>query len=163
MKLGLIIIFNNNETSLNSTFFNELLHIANNFELCLVNNGSNDATLEKLLDLKDLFESQITVVDIKKKQALEAANKAGARYLLNKGSLKHIGYINVNDLSNIQHLNKILAAFNKSKQQVIMHNLSVLKSNQNTRVTVKNIFSILKYFSVLKLKVKDYSLNQLVN
>ncbi len=157
MKLGLIIIFYNNESALTDIFFDKLLNITESFELCVVNNGSNDATFEKLVDLKDLFESNITVVDIKRNQSLEMAIKAGARYLLNKVSLKHIGYICLEDFKTIDNLNALLEVLKQNKQLIVEHNTKAIKNKQLSRVLVKNIFSILDYFNRLKIDYDNTS------
>ena len=99
MKKGIVIVFSEDEDRINK---DELRNLSNhkNTELCLVNNGSKDHTLEVLNAVKDNLESTcISIIDIKKNIRTIAAAKAGARYLFSVGDLRYIVYLKSNILS----------------------------------------------------------------
>jgi dolichyl-phosphate beta-glucosyltransferase len=98
MKKGIVIVFSEDEDRINK---DELINLSNhkNTELCLVNNGSKDQTLEVLNAVKDNLESTcISIIDIKKNIRTIAAVKAGARYLFSNGDLRYIVYLKSNIL-----------------------------------------------------------------
>ena len=99
MKKGIVIVFSEDEDRINK---DELINLSNhkNTELCFVNNGSKDHTLEVLNEVKDNLEStSISIIDIKKNIRTIAAVKAGARYLFSVGDLRYIVYLKSNILS----------------------------------------------------------------
>lgn len=158
MEIGIIIICYNNEVDLNEEAFNGLSNIAKNIQLCFVNNGSKDNTLDKLQKLKEAFESDITIIDIKKNKGNELAIKAGARYLLNTINLKHIGYICLKDFNPKLDLKDFLDIINDSKEELITYNLLTIENKRITRLLIKNVFSVLEYFKHLKIDYKKQKL-----
>jgi glycosyltransferase involved in cell wall biosynthesis len=99
MKKGIVIVFSEDENRINK---DELRNLSNtkNTELCLVNNGSKDNTLEVLNEVKDNLEStSISIIDIKKNIRTIAAVKAGSRYLFSIADLSYIVYLKSNILS----------------------------------------------------------------
>lgn len=98
MNIGVIIIFYNNEQSLqNSCFFNKKLKFKH-IDLCLVNNGSTDHTIHLLKEIKEKFQSNIEIVDIKKEVKNNIAIKAGVRYFKSKQKLKQVGFVIFNEI-----------------------------------------------------------------
>lgn len=103
MKKGIVIVFSEDEDRINK---DELINLSNhkNTEICLVNNGSKDHTLEVLNAVKDTLESSsISIIDIKKNIKTIAAVKAGARYLFSVEDLKYIIYLKSNILSYLKN------------------------------------------------------------
>ena len=99
MKKGIVIVFSEDEYRINK---DELRNLSNhkNTELCLVNNGSKDHTLDVLNAVKDNLEStSISIIDIKKNIRTIAAVKAGARYLFSVEDFRYIVYLKSNILS----------------------------------------------------------------
>lgn len=155
MKIGIIIIFFNNEKDINISLFNELFNLKKHTQLCLVNNGSSDGTLEKLQEFKLTYESNINILDVKRNKGDEAAIKAGARYLFNQNEIKHIGYLNVEKCNSVQDLKTLLMALLNHKEDIIQYNLKTLGRHLGQRTLIKNIFSVIDYFTHLKIKFKE--------
>lgn len=147
MKIGVLLIFYNNEKYIN-TFLKQVLHNFNNqLEFCLLNNGSKDATYGKLLDLKQLFPN-LTIVDVKRNKGLFSAIKAGTRYLINEINVKYIGYIDFENC-NPENLENLLISVSLNKELFVVYNHSKQK-NSIQRSLIKNVFSIQDYQKVLK-------------
>lgn len=106
MKVGILIMFYNNEKELIKYKLLELFKSRNNFEICCVNNGSNDNTLEFLKTIKGYTKSQVSVLDIKTNKETKAAIRAGVRYLCNKEEVKYIVYLNFNMITHFTALKK---------------------------------------------------------
>lgn len=163
MKIGIIIVFYNNEKDIDRSLFNGLSSIRNHIELCLVNNGSEDATLEKLEALKDTSGLHSTIIDIKQNKGEDAAIKAGARYLFNQNELKHIAYVNVDKLKAIDDLHTLLNLIEKNKESIIQYNLNTIQTSQIKRLIFKNVFCILEYLNKLEIKLSRAELTVIHN
>jgi len=129
MKKGIVIVFSEDEDRINK---DELRNLSNhkNIELCLVNNGSKDHTLEVLNAVKDTLESSsISIIDIKKNIKTIAAVKAGARYLFSVEDLKYIIYLKSNILSYLK--NRQFEVLKKIENEFIS---SFLKKNNRKKI-----------------------------
>ncbi|TXD51163.1 MULTISPECIES: hypothetical protein [unclassified Polaribacter] len=94
MNSGIIIVFNNDEQTIN---VNEIVEILdeNNFKICLVNN-SNSKNISKALDkikFQSSTNSDVFILDNKHDKGLKYAVKAGARFLLNETEFDFIIYL----------------------------------------------------------------------
>jgi glycosyltransferase involved in cell wall biosynthesis len=158
MKIGIIIVFYNNEIDLHRNVFNDLLTIKNHIHLCLVNNGSKDGTLNILEEQMEISGMEGTIIDIKQNKGNSTAIRAGARYLLNQNKVNHIGYIQIDMLNNIEELNTLFDAIIIYKDQIVQYSLKTIKSSQMKRIIFKNVFCILEYFSKLNIQVHKIAL-----
>ena len=134
MKKGIVIVFSEDEDRINK---DELKNLSNhkNIELCLVNNGSKDHTLEVLNAVKDTLESSsISIIDIKKNIKTIAAVKAGARYLFSVEDLKYIIYLKSNILSYFK--NRQFEVLKKIENEFVS---SFLK--KNSRKKIRKLYS----------------------
>ena len=134
MKKGIVIVFSEDEDRINK---DELINLSNhkNTELCLVNNGSKDHTLEVLNAVKDTLESSsISIIDIKKNIKTIAAVKAGARYLFSVEDLKYIIYLKSNILSYLK--NRQFEVLKKIENEFVS---SFLK--KNSRKKIRKLYS----------------------
>jgi glycosyltransferase involved in cell wall biosynthesis len=135
MKKGILIIFSEDEKSIHKNQFIDLFN-QRDIKLCFVNNGSKDATLEVLKSLQDDIETELFILDIKKNKGVNAAIKAGARYLFSSGDLKCILYFHSNMLSYFE---------NKENQRKVLKRIEhFIKGHLNRvkkRKSLKNIFS----------------------
>lgn len=162
MKIGILIVFFNNEKDIDVNLINSLLTIDAQSQICLINNGSKDATLENLLELKEHLQS-LYVLDIKRNKGNEAAIKAGARFLINRFNLKQIGYINVEKKNDFKSLNVMLQAVDKINERLISYNLQANTNKQMRRILLKNIFSIIEYVKRLENGFKNIKLEDVTS
>jgi glycosyltransferase involved in cell wall biosynthesis len=152
MKIGIIIIFHNNENDIDKEMFSNLLNKTKLTPLCFVNNGSKDNTLEVLKLLKNEFHSKVSILDVKRNKGTELAIKAGARYLFNTDELNHIGYVNMNSFSGYKDFNKLIWVIESNKDLIIQYNTQDLSNTTNQRKLFKNIFSIVEYLETFHLE-----------
>jgi GTPase SAR1 family protein len=155
MKLGVIIIFYNNASDINSKVFIHNLKSTNRVQWCLVDNESKDNTLEKLKEIKESV-ANISVVEIKKHINQDAAKRAGSRFIFNNSNLKHIGFIDVNDLTARQfNINEVIEKLQNDAEHIIEYNKE-LKRLQTIKPTLfKSVFSILDYLRQNTLNIKN--------
>ncbi|WP_179352118.1 glycosyltransferase [Winogradskyella vidalii] len=146
MRIGIIIIFHNNETDIDTTFFIEQIKASEYIDLCFVDNESKDATISVLEDIKEACPTKVSVIEIKRSVSEIAATKAGARYMFNEFNLKHIGYINVNALKpEEQTLNALIKSFCTHKDGIIDFNLKTIKDQEIKKTLFKSVFSVVEY------------------
>ncbi|MFS4482942.1 family 2 glycosyl transferase [Hyunsoonleella sp. 2307UL5-6] len=151
MKIGIIIIFHNNEKDINTHFFVEHLNEAKNLELCLVNNASRDKTYQILKDIRALCLNTITIVDIKKFKSDVFAIRSGARFMFNQFDLKHVGFVNANQLNNYMPcINNIITSITKHQDILVKYNSEVLEKKEMKQTLFKSIFSITESLEILK-------------
>ncbi|OEK08167.1 hypothetical protein A8C32_01515 [Flavivirga aquatica] len=158
MKIGIIIIFYNNALDINENLFEGVSKLEK-IQLCLVNNGSKDETLEKLQELIEVYELKNSIVDIKQNKGNDMAIKAGVRYLFNENNLKHIGYININKFNKTMSLFELLKAMQNHNDLIIQHKIRGTKKCQKQKSLAKNIFSIMEYLSHLNIKLESTQVN----
>ena len=142
MKKGIIILFSEDEKIIDK---NQFINLFNQTEikLCFVNNGSKDNTLTILESIKeDLGLSRISVLDVKIDKGINAAIKAGARYLLSSGDLKWIMHLKSNMLPYFEDIENQLSVLKKVEKK-FKDNLPKAKNRRRA----KNIFSYKEFLT----------------
>jgi dolichyl-phosphate beta-glucosyltransferase len=142
MKKGIIIVFSDDEKIIDKNQFTNLFN-QKEIKLCFVNNGSKDNTLTVLESIKeDLELSHISVLDVKIDKGINAAIKAGSRYLLNSGDLKWIMHFKSNMLPYFEDIENQLNVLKKVEQK-FNDNLPQAKNRRRS----KNIFSYKEFLT----------------
>ena len=154
MKIGIIIIFNNNEKDIDTDFFIKQIEQSFNLELCFVNNDSNDNTQLLLNEIKENC-SNVSVVNIKKNTSDVSAVRAGARFMFSQFNLKHIGYVNTNVLENkTNKLNSLIKTITKNQDSILKHNIEVLKKQDVKPTLYQSLFSVVEYLKSSNKKIE---------
>jgi len=150
MKVGIIIIFHDNEKEIDKNSFIKQLNKIHNLEICLVNNNSKDQTYHILKELKDSY-TKVSIVNIKKLKSDKSAVRAGARYMSNKFNLKHMGYVSINTMSLIGlQLNDLINAIVLNQEGLFKYSSKMLEEQQEKQTLFKTMFSVLDYVKQLK-------------
>ena len=150
MKLGIIIIFHNNEDVIDKEFFISQLNQAKNIEFCFVNNTSSDKTYQYLKAIKEDCK-RVSLVDIKKYTTQSIAVKAGVRFLFNEFELNHIGFVCANELKEEQqNLNDLLKSINANKDFILEYDIKMIERHKIKKSIMNRIFSVIEYLKVLK-------------
>lgn len=159
MKIGVIIVFHNNEANIDTEFFIEYLNKAKNLELCLVNNASRDNTFQLLKDIKSACETKVSLVDIKKFKSDSSAVRSGARFMFNQFDLNHIGYISTNLIFNkAYNLNDLIELISKDHNIILDYNIKVIEKKEIKQTLFQSVFSIMEYIEKIK-KIKQIKMN----
>ena len=150
MKLGIIIIFHNNEDIIDKDFFISHLNEAKDIEFCFVNNASFDKTYQFLTEIKEDC-SCVSLVDIKKYTSESIAVKAGARFLFNVFELNHTGYVSTNPRDK-EHfmLKELLKAISANKDYILEYDIKMIERQKIKKSIMNRIFSVIAYLKVLK-------------
>lgn len=151
MKIGIIIIFHNNEKEIKKDFFIEQIKQTNNIELCFVNNDSRDNTYSVLKDIKEQCNN-VSLIDIKKFKSDVSAVRAGARYMFNKYDLEYLGYITTNLLNTRIHgLNGMIKAITENQKLILEYKTRSFR-RANIKLTLfQQLFSIIDYLKKIKV------------
>ena len=91
MSVGIIIPCFNDADGLNVNTFRKCLNTYHDFQLCFVNDGSTDNTLNILSKFKKEFDNRITVIDVKKQKGKKAAIRIGSRFLYSLNTITNVG------------------------------------------------------------------------
>lgn len=135
MKTGIILLFFNDEQQITEQHLKTLIHTkTSNF--CFVNNASKDKTLDKLKEIKKSNQKNIAIVDIKKNKGINAAIKAGVRYLKNNEEFNAIIYFEFSKYIKNKNLGYLLQSILHQKKMI-----TIIPSNSNRKI-LKNVFSL---------------------
>ena len=153
MKVGIIIIFHNNEEYINIDLFREQINKAQNIKLCLVNNCSKDKTYQMLKEIKEDCKSNISIVDIKKIVSESSAKRAGARYMYNRFELNHIGYFSTSSIDlNRDGLNNLIKSICNYQKEILEYNIEKLKSKEVKQTLFQSLFPVIEYLKSIQSK-----------
>ena len=159
MKIGIIIIFHNNERDIDSNFFIGHFNKADNIEMCLVNNDSRDNTYQILKEIKKECKN-VSVVNIRKFKSDLSAVRAGARYLFNQFDLNHIGYVSVNMLNTHQFhdLNDLIKAISENQDVILRYSIKVLEKQETKQTLFQSLFSVIDYLKKINTDTQFFNL-----
>jgi len=102
MRIGVIIIFQNNDTELDISFLEHSNEQLISVEFCFVDNASHDNTLTLLRTIKDRSDYKISIVEIKKPLSKKVAERAGLRFMTNRTDLKYLEVVDYQHLKTKQ-------------------------------------------------------------
>ncbi|WP_452232895.1 glycosyltransferase [Lacinutrix sp. MEBiC02595] len=149
MKTGIIIIFHNNDSEMDPSFFIEQIKQTSNLELCLVNNDSKDSTFDLLNEVKDACNN-VSVVNIRKFKSDVAAVKAGARFMFNAFQLKNVGYVSINMINTKYHgVNRLIKVIAENQEVIINYSRKPLKRKQTL---FQSLFSVIDYLKNIEIE-----------
>ncbi|MCF2875177.1 MULTISPECIES: glycosyltransferase [unclassified Tenacibaculum] len=138
MKVGILILFCNSEKEIIEYEMAKLFNVKSDSEICFINNGSKDNTLRALKVIRDDAKIDISILDIKKNKGINAAVKAGARYLFSRTDIDYIVYMRPN----------MLSYFKALKTQIKL-GTDLFKNRKKSRI-LRDIFSIDEILSFKK-------------
>lgn len=164
MKIGVIIIFHNNEKDIDTEFFIEYLNQTKNLELCLVNNASRDNTYQLLKEIKESSETTVSLVDIKKFKSDVSAVRSGSRFMFNQFDLQHIGYISTNLINSKSYsIKSLIKSMSKNQNIILEYNISIMKKKEIKQTLFQSVFSIIEYLEKLKVNIQFFDLQPELN
>ncbi len=153
MKIGIIIIFNNNEKNIDKKLFSEQINKTQNIKFCLVNNCSKDKTYQILKEIKEDCESIVSIVDIKKFVSESSAKRAGARFMFNQFELSHIGFINTNSINlHEEGLYNLIRNIREHQIEILEYNIETQMEKEIKQTMFQSLFSVIEYLKCIKSK-----------
>ncbi|MEM6722147.1 MAG: glycosyltransferase [Bacteroidota bacterium] len=136
MKIGMLLIFRNDEDRIDVQKFTQLFAEKKNITICFVNNSSTDNTLERLQEIQEETTVAISIIDVKKNRGHNAAIKAGVRYLTSTKDLPYILCLQKFTSKDISILERVLRIVQQEKE--IVKDLF----SKTQHFTFKNVFSL---------------------
>ena len=136
MKIGILIIFRNDENTIDTQKFINLFSEKKNVTVCFVNNSSTDNTLHLLREIQEEVPLPISIIDVKKNRGHNAAIKAGVRYLKSTKDLPHIVCMETFSQKDMITLEKVLRIVQQEKE-IVKDLFSKTQHFMN-----KNVFSL---------------------
>lgn len=111
MRTGIVIVLTNNQKEINTQGIESYLNENSDINICFVNNGRADKTIEIIKALVRLFPTNISIVNIKNNKGEDAALKVGFRYLLNNKNITKLNFSNKFNLDKITRFSEFSANF----------------------------------------------------
>ena len=161
MRIGIIIVFHNNEKDIDTEFFIKYLNQAENLDLCLVNNASRDNTYQLLNKIKDSCPAHVSLIDIKKFKSDNSAVRSGARFMFNQFDLNHIGYITANLINSKGYsINDLIIGIGKNQDIMLNYNIKVIEKKEVKQTLFQSVFSIMEYLEKINnIQIVNYNIN----
>ena len=144
MKLGIIIICYNNQYDIHVNHCVELLHKIKDIEICLVNNNSQDRTLDVLKEIRERCDN-VSVVDVKKNKSGNSAIKAGARFMSSQFNLKHLGFIDAKKMNEYEDLCLLIKDIKDREKDITNYDQSFLNTKGIKLTMFQSLFSVMDY------------------
>ncbi len=119
MRTGIVIVLTNKEKEINILGIESFLNEKTDINICFVDNGSTDKTLNILEVLVTMFPKNISIVKIKNNKGEDAALKVGFRYLLNKKNVSKLHFSNQFNFDKIMRLSEFSTNFLLEKQTTL--------------------------------------------
>jgi len=142
MKIGILIIFRNDESTIDVQKFINLFTEKKNISVCFVNNSSTDNTLELLKEIQEEISLPMSIIDVKKNRGHNAAIKAGIRYLTSTNDLPYILCLQKFTTKDIATLEKAFRIIQQEKE--IVKDLF----SKTQHFAFKNVFSLQEILEV---------------
>ncbi|NNK61115.1 MAG: glycosyltransferase family 2 protein [Flavobacteriaceae bacterium] len=148
MRIGIIIIFHDNEAEIDAHHCIECFKHAHKLEICLVDNNSRDNTQNILKEIKEECYN-VTLVNIKKIKSDAAAVRAGARFMINNFDLKHLGFVSTNSINKTSFgVNGMIKELMENQEQISIQCISSSNLKKTNRAIFQNIFSVMECFEI---------------
>lgn len=98
MKTAIIIPCYNEASRIDVSRYINFIATHPLYHLCLVNDGSEDATLKVLYTIKNACSERVTVIHLEENKGKAAATRTAAKFLYHQDTIRFIGYMDA-DLS----------------------------------------------------------------
>ncbi len=112
-ELSIIIPCYNEQDRLDLEKINSFFSINKNILICLVDDGSNDKTLETLNEIKDTHPNNIEVLALKKNVGKGGAVRKGFNHCISKIQQKKIAYLDADFATSLEECFEISKLVNK--------------------------------------------------
>lgn len=116
MNVGIIIPCFNEENRLDFKNFKKCLKTYHDFQLCFVNDGSTDNTLNLLSSFQQKFRKRVTVIDMKKNKGKSFAIKVGSRFLYSLKKINYVGYLDPDLFNDSKGFNNLIEQLKLEKE-----------------------------------------------
>ena len=117
--VAVVIPCYNEELRLNSDYFTKFAETNNGYQLCFVNDGSKDKTLEMLQELQRSHEDYITVYDCVKNGGKAEAVRQGIQHMLKDPQVDYIGFLDADLSTNFADFEDLVSTISKSPYQIV--------------------------------------------
>ena len=146
MKKGLIIVFGKDDIDFDNTIIFNVLN-KQKVTICLVNNGNYNKVQQLLSSLKEVSDTNVFTLSLKKEKSLLSAVKAGVRSLINKDDFETIIYTSPKDINHKNYNTKFIEAFSNSfhkrkDKRVLLRTLYAIDEVKNKIKGVNSLFHL---------------------
>lgn len=116
MKNGIIVPCYNEANRINIKAFSTFLKNHADYQICFVNDGSSDNTLEVLNELKAQQSDQVLIKDLGVNMGKSEAVRKGVQYVLENSGVDNIGFLDADLATGFEDYKRIIAELNSKNK-----------------------------------------------
>jgi len=159
MKIGVIIVFHNNEANINAEELAFQINRAHHLKICLVNNYSKDNTKQLLYDVKEKCTSDVTILNTNKFKSDMSALRIGATYMIDTLNFSCVGYISAIFLNTkYRSLSHLIWSVNKNREYVLRFHEEAKVHERANASLVDRLFSVVQCLEQKKARPRFLSI-----
>lgn len=117
--VAVVIPCYNEESRLKSDYFTKFAETNHGYQLCFVNDGSKDKTLEVLKELQKGHEDYITVYDCAQNGGKAEAVRQGIHHMLKDPQVDYIGFLDADLSTNFADFEDLVTTISNSDYQIV--------------------------------------------
>ena len=156
---GIIVPCYNEFYRLEAEKFCNFLNSHPNYNLCFVNDGSSDQTLELLLKIKEHHPDRISVLNLEINQGKASAVQVGANFLAKQDHIENIAFLDADLSTSLEEMHNLVEKLNRNtKLSMVFGSRKAENSSNIKRSVFRKIFSnFVGYFIkfILQLPIED--------
>ena len=156
--VGVVIPCYNEAERLLSTEFIDFIDKNSGYHLCFVNDGSKDATLEVLNDLRKGRENFITVYDCAKNGGKAEAVRLGMLHMVKKADLDYIGFLDADLSTDLADFDELVSTIENSDFKIVSGSRISRMGANITKESARKVISLTINFiirTILSMNFKD--------
>ena len=156
--VGVVIPCYNEAERLLSTEFIDFIDKNSGYHLCFVNDGSKDATLEVLNDLRKGRENFITVYDCAKNGGKAEAVRLGMLHMVKKADLDYIGFLDADLSTDLADFDELVSTIENSDFKIVSGSRISRMGANITKESARKVISMtinLIIRTILSMNFKD--------
>lgn len=158
MENGIVIPCYNEAERLQLDRFQAFIATHSNYQLCFVNDGSKDNTLEVLQQFQQQHPEQVVVYDMPQNGGKAEAVRAGMLYLTERYGLRTVGFMDADLSTSFEDYRALVRSLKAKSQQLVFGSRKLLKNDHIERTLFRSLASKvvgLMIHSILRLPIQD--------
>ncbi len=154
--VGVVIPCYNEEKRFLSKKFSDFIIKNSGYQLCFVNDGSTDNTLDVLNLLKKGREDFISVYDCKVNKGKAEAVRLGMLHMAKEEGLDYIGFLDADLSTDLSNFDDLVSTIENSKYKIVSGSRISRMGAKITKGAARNIISLIFNFIIRKILRMDF-------
>ncbi len=157
MNHTIVIPCYNEADRLEFSRYSAFLNANHNFSICFVNDGSSDATLDQLLEFRQLHDNQVFVVNLLNNQGKAEAVRSGFQYMMDT-DVDTVGYLDADLATDFDDYLRLVDNLQRKNLSMVFGSRKLNDNNQIDRKLGRELASSIVGMitqKIIGLSIKD--------